>query len=223
MCSSCTYTLCQLPPRRCTSFVQKPRIRSTEQKINIRFTELETQHMQTHCSEVGIQYIFFYVHIHILEAFLLYLGAGRSSKVERVVGSILHGVDPLSYFSFQPVLHDWCNKGRGMCYPVCGMVHIKEPLLLIDKSSLCGGSGFPFSLSEWSFTICPTHITINKMCWVHCEIEHFLPSCNSLWFRRMLLVIVINKMCAVQPSNTSTRLMCCVCWSVLHEPLGLFL
>ena len=88
--------------------------------------------------------------------------AGRSSEVERslmvrwVVGSILHGVDPLSYFSFQPVLHDWCNKGRGMCYPVCGMVHIKEPLLLIDKSSLCGGSGFPFSLSEWSLTICLT-------------------------------------------------------------------
>ena len=63
--------------------------------------------------------------------------------VQWVVGSILHGVDPLSYFSFQPVLHDWCNKGRGMYYPVCGMVHIKEPLLLIDKSSLCGGSGFP--------------------------------------------------------------------------------
>ena len=40
-------------------------------------------------------------------------------------------VDPLSYFSFQPVLHDWCNKGRGMCYPLCGMMHIKEPLLLI--------------------------------------------------------------------------------------------
>ena len=61
-----------------------------------------------------------------------------------------------SYFSFQPVLHDWCNKGRGMCYPVCGMVHIKEPLLLIGKSSLCGGSGFPLSLSEWSLTICLT-------------------------------------------------------------------
>ena len=51
-------------------------------------------------------------------------GAGRSSEVERslmvrwVVGSILHGVDPLSYFSFQPVLHDWCNKVRGLCYPV---------------------------------------------------------------------------------------------------------
>ena len=46
-------------------------------------------------------------------------------------------VDPLSYFSFQPVLHNWCNKGRGMCYPVCGMLHMKEPLLLIRKSSEC--------------------------------------------------------------------------------------
>ena len=89
-------------------------------------------------------------------------GAGRSSEVECslmvrwVVGSILRGVDPLGYFSFQPVLHDWCNKGCGMCHPVCGMVHIKELLLLIGKSSLCGGSGFPFSLSEWSLAICLT-------------------------------------------------------------------
>ena len=64
-----------------------------------------------------------------------------------VVGSILHGVDPLSYFSFQLVLHDWGNKGRSMYYPVCGMMHIKESLLLIGKSSPCGGSGFPLSLS----------------------------------------------------------------------------
>ena len=54
-------------------------------------------------------------------------------------------------FSFHPVLH----KGHGMYYPVYGMVHIKEPLLLIGKNSPCGGSGFPLSLSEWSFTICP--------------------------------------------------------------------
>ena len=33
-------------------------------------------------------------------------------------------VDPLSYFSFQSVFHDLCNNGYGMCYPVCGMVHI---------------------------------------------------------------------------------------------------
>ena len=72
--------------------------------------------------------------------------------VRWVVGSIIHGVNPLSYFLFQPVLHDWSKKG--MCYPVCGMVHIKEPLLLIGKLSLCGGRGFPFSISEWSSTIC---------------------------------------------------------------------
>ena len=75
--------------------------------------------------------------------------------VRWVVGSILHG-GPIELFSFQPVLNGWYKKGRGMCYPVCGMVHIKEPLLLIDKSSLSGGSGFPFSLSEWSLTICLT-------------------------------------------------------------------
>ena len=28
-------------------------------------------------------------------------------------------VDPLSYFSFQPVLHGLCNKTCGMCYPIC--------------------------------------------------------------------------------------------------------
>ena len=101
-------------------------------------------------------------HFIITSPLTCHQGAGRSSEVERslmvqwVVGSILHGVDRLSYFLFQPVLHDWCNKGCGMCYPACGMVHIKEPLLLIDKCSLCGGSGFPFSLSEWSLTICLT-------------------------------------------------------------------
>ena len=60
---------------------------------------------------------------------------------------------PIELFSFQPVLHDWFNKGCGMCYPVCGMMHIKEPLLLIGKSSLCGSSGSPLSLSEWSDAI----------------------------------------------------------------------
>ena len=36
------------------------------------------------------------------------------------------------------------------------MMHIKEPLLLIRKSSPCRGSGFPLLLSEWSSTICLT-------------------------------------------------------------------
>ena len=73
--------------------------------------------------------------------------------VRWVFGSILH-CGPIELFLVPPVLRDWCNKGCGMCFPVCGMVHIKEPFLLIEKSSPCGGSGFPLSLSEWSFTIC---------------------------------------------------------------------
>ena len=70
--------------------------------------------------------------------------------VRWVVRLIIHGVDPLSYFSFQPVFHDWCNKDCGMCYPVCGIMNIKEPLLLIGKNSPCSGSGFPLSLSQWT-------------------------------------------------------------------------
>ena len=36
--------------------------------------------------------------------------------------------------------YDWYKQSRGMCYPVYGMVHIKEPLLLIGKNISCGGS-----------------------------------------------------------------------------------
>ena len=72
--------------------------------------------------------------------------------VRWVVGSILRGVNPLSYFSFQPGV----TKAVVCDILSVGMVHIKEPLLLIGKSSLYGGSGFPFSLSEWSLTICLT-------------------------------------------------------------------
>ena len=57
--------------------------------------------------------------------------------------------------SFQPVLHDWCNIDRGMCYPVWGMGHIKEPLLLIGTSSPCNGP-LPYVRR---------HITVNNMYW----------------------------------------------------------
>ena len=59
-----------------------------------------------------------------------------------------------SYQSFMGWTH-WaiscssqCSTTGATSHPVCGMVHIKEPLLLNDKSSPCGGSGFPISLSE---------------------------------------------------------------------------
>ena len=46
-----------------------------------------------------------------------------------------HLLDLLSCFFFQQVLHNWCNKGRDMCYPV----HVMH---IIGRSSPCGGSGF---------------------------------------------------------------------------------
>ena len=92
----------------------------------------------------------------------MYVGA-RCSSVVRAFAHRAMGrrIDPscsgpIEQFLLQPVLHDWCNKGRGMYYLVYGMMHIKETLLLVGKSSPCGGSGFPLSLSEWSFTICLT-------------------------------------------------------------------
>ena len=106
--------------------------------------------------------------------------------VRWVVGSILHGVDPLSYFSVQPVLHDWFNKGRGMYYPVYGIVHIKEHLLVIGKSSPCGGSGFPYnrklnvlsaSLNKTFPSFLPhlhTHINIYTHTYIHTYICMFM-------------------------------------------------
>ena len=73
-----------------------------------------------------------------MPAVLSVLGAiydyyGRASAHGAMGRRIDRMVDPLSYCSFQPVLHDWCNKCRGMCYPVYGMVHIKEHLLPIGE------------------------------------------------------------------------------------------
>ena len=61
---------------------------------------------------------------------------------------------------------DSCNKASDMYYPVCRMVHIKYPLLPIEKSNPCSGdSGIPLSLSEWSFTMCKC---------VECVFKYFL-------------------------------------------------
>ena len=66
---------------------------------------------------------------------------GAGARCSSVVRAFAHGVmgrridpswgGPIELFLILAMLHDWCNKGCGMCYPVCGMVHIKEPLLLI--------------------------------------------------------------------------------------------
>ena len=89
-----------------------------------------------------------------------------------VVGLIPLG-GPTSYFSLQP--HDWCNKGCGMCYPVCGMVHIKEPLMLIRESSPCGCSGFLLAISVVLYHII---ITINVL---SASLNIAFPSFPSPW------------------------------------------
>ena len=73
-------------------------------------------------------------------------GASHSSVVEcLLMAQWITGGPPVLFLI--PARAPTIN-GHRMYYPVYGMMHIKEPLLLIGKSSPCGGSGFPFSLSE---------------------------------------------------------------------------
>ena len=65
--------------------------------------------------------------------------------VRWVVGSILHGGPIDLYLVPASVPQPWYVLSG------TGIMHIKEPLLLIGKSSPFGGCGFPLSLSEWSF------------------------------------------------------------------------
>ena len=70
--------------------------------------------------------------------------------VQWVVGS------PIGLFSLQPVFHDWCNKGSGMCCPVCGMVQITDHVVAAAGfNSRCLGGSLPYVRR---------HITVNKMC-----------------------------------------------------------
>ena len=70
-----------------------------------------------------------------------------------------------------------------MCYPVYGMVHIKEPLLLIENSIPCsGGSGFSLS-SEWSFICHNIRIVLSA------SLNKTFPSFLPLSFNRSRKVV----------------------------------
>ena len=59
-----------------------------------------------------------------------------------------------------------------VCGTLSGMVHIKDPLLLIGKSSPCsGGSGFLVSLLKWSFPICTTPYNRKLKKYVVCVVK----------------------------------------------------
>ena len=71
-----------------------------------------------------------------------------------------------------PAVFHYYNKGHCICYPICGMVHIKDPLLLIGTNSLWSGrSGFPFSQSVGSLPYVQCHMTANKRLMVNAFIE----------------------------------------------------
>ena len=82
------------------------------------------------------------------------------------------------------------NKGGGMCYPVCGMMHIKELLLLIGKSSPCGSCGFPLSLSEllWKEGNVLFNNTLNTFYLRLYGVRHMVN-------RVVIYHIAVNKMC----------------------------
>ena len=71
--------------------------------------------------------------------------------VRWVVGWILHG-EPTT----------GVTKAVVSVIMSVGSVYVKEPFLLIGKSSPCGGSGFPLSLS--GPLPCLTPYNVNKMC-----------------------------------------------------------
>ena len=78
------------------------------------------------------------------------------------------------------MLHDWCNKDYGMCYPVCGTVHINDLLLQIGKSNPCRyDSGFPLLLSIWSLTTYPTPCIRKSSVSVSLKMLHFSSTYSS--------------------------------------------
>ena len=98
----------------------------------------------------------------------------------RIIWSILDGgcICRLGYFPIQPVVHNWSIKGCGMCSPVCEKVHMKDPLLLIGKSSLYGDSRF--HLKKYvTVTIC---LTSNNLWYDNqCSLEASLNKTNFLF------------------------------------------
>ena len=77
-----------------------------------------------------------------------------------------------------------------VCVIVCGVMHIKAPLLLIEKSSICGGSGFPLSLSEWFLNM--FYLTTHSTHILFTVIWHFLPSFDVYFYQEHVSIMLLN-------------------------------
>ena len=87
-----------------------------------------------------------------------------------VVGSILHG-GPIQLFLIpgQCTMNVVKKKGCGICYHVCGIMHIKEPLLLIRKSSPMAATCFLSHYLNDPLPYLQHHITVTKC--VECVVK----------------------------------------------------
>ena len=110
--------------------------------------------------------------------------------------SILHSeyICSLGYFPFLLAVHNWSITSCRMCCPVCGKIQIKDLLLLIGNSSLCGDSRFPLkkyvpmticltSNSWWYKNECVLEVSLNQTNFPF----FFTPCCTYLvtvcWFK----------------------------------------
>ena len=87
-------------------------------------------------------------------------------------GVVGHQIDPKWCTHWIISLTMNSTTGCGMCYPTCRMVHVKDPLLLIEKNSPWSGSSrFPLSLSMIIYlTIYVWTISLNKTIILFCQI-----------------------------------------------------
>ena len=73
----------------------------------------------------------------------------------------------MSYFSFQTMLLDWCNKDHGMYYPVSKIVYIKRTFA-VDQEFEETRVSLPSVSNVWQWVssspVALYHITVNKMC-----------------------------------------------------------
>ena len=91
------------------------------------------------------KYVCMYVCIYVVCMFVcMHVGAGCSSVDSGRSSDRSFSVDPAAVWAIFRS-NQWSTTGlsKAVVCTVYGKVHIKDPLLLIEKSSLCGGSGFP--------------------------------------------------------------------------------
>ena len=96
----------------------------------------------------GCRYVHMYVcmSVNVCVYVCMYIGMYIQMDGWMVIDISMHAL----ICTFNEFLQLW------LCDYLVLTYHIKEPLLLIGKSRLCGGSRFPISLFEWAFTICLT-------------------------------------------------------------------